>query len=383
MAKSVIDDRRQVAQGRPEEEEESTESENEEGLQHGPATFEDFRRQVLTESEKLSRAAVLADGTPAFLRDRPKVHTACAKLAVEIGKKGLDRVTQLRIQGMLGLLHLYLDGGLSLSWRKTSVVVSKAQGCGHTHARRIREWVGEFLQSGVLPHHRLRQARWTVLNDEDIASEIKMRMVEKAKKGFLKAEDVVDLVEGPEIQRIFSEKGICKRSISKKTATRWLQKLDWRYEGIRNGMYIDGHERDDVVAYRREFVGRWKFYEKRFHQWDNDGRELPRPNGFPVPDGLPFRLVLVTHDESTFYQNDIRKTAWTQKASRPTPQPKGEGQSIMISDFLTSEWGRLRDGDESVHFRSFIFFLLTSLHCLQGGSGYLQSWQEPRRIFRR
>ena len=264
MAKSVIDDRRQVAQGRPEEEEESTESENEEGLQHGPATFEDFRRQVLTESEKLSRAAVLADGAPAFLRDRPKVHTACAKLAVEIGKKGLDRVTQLRIQGMLGLLHLYLDGGLSLSWRKTSVVVSKAQGCGHTHARRIHEWVGEFLQSGVLPHHRLRQARWTVLNDEDIASEIKMRMVEKAKKGFLKAEDVVDLVEGPEMQRIFSEKGICKRSISKKTATRWLQKLDWRYEGIRNGMYIDGHERDDVVAYRCEFVGRWKFYEKCF-----------------------------------------------------------------------------------------------------------------------
>jgi hypothetical protein len=126
-------------------------------------------------------------------------------------------------------------------------------------------------------------------------------------------------------------------------------------------MYIDGHEREDVVAYRHEFVERWKTYDKRFHQWNDGGHELSCPNGFPVPDGLPFRLVLITHDESTFYQNDRRKTAWTQKTSRPTPQPKGDGQSIMVSDFLMSEWGRLRDGDESVHHHSSSLLLLTSV----------------------
>ena len=80
---------------------------------------------------------------------------------------------------------------------------------------------------------------WTVLSDEDIASKIMLQMVEKSKKGFLKAEDLVDLVATPEMQEIFSEKGICKKSISKKTATCWLQKLDWRYKGIKKGMYID------------------------------------------------------------------------------------------------------------------------------------------------
>jgi hypothetical protein len=164
----------------------------------------------------------------------------------------------------------------------------------------------------------------------------------------VKAEDVVDLVASREMQVTFSEKGICKPSISKRTATRWLQKLDWRYQKTRNGMYIDGHEREDVVAYRCAFVERWKTFEKRFHQWDNDGRELPRPNGFPLPDNGPFRLVLITHDESTFYQNDRRKIAWAQTTSRPVPQPKGDGQSIMVSDFLTSEWGRLHDGKEFV-----------------------------------
>ncbi len=87
-----------------------------------------------------------------------------------------------------------------------------------------------FLQTEALPFHRLGQARWTVLRDEDIVSKMKVRMVEKSKKGFIKAEDVTDLVASPEMQVVFSEKGICKPSISTRMANRWLQKLDWRYQ---------------------------------------------------------------------------------------------------------------------------------------------------------
>ena len=114
-------------------------------------------------------------------------------------------------------------------------------------------------------------------------------------------------------------------------------------------MYLDGHECPDVVAYREGFVGRWKQYEKHFHLWDNDGNLLPLPKGFPVPGGW-FHLVLVTHDESTFFQNDLQKTHWTHESNKPTPHQKGDGQSIMVSDFLTSEWGCLCDGEESVQF---------------------------------
>jgi hypothetical protein len=213
----------------------------------GAASFENLWRQVLLEAAELSR--VPSDGTPAFLCDHPKLQAACAELAVRFNNKALDLVTRWRIQGMTSLLNLHLDGGLGLSWRKTSVLVSKAQGHGDTHARRIREWTIQFLQTKSLPLHRLGQARWTVLRDEDIASEIKLRMVEKSKKGFVRAEDLVDLVASPEMQKTFSEKGICKASISKKTATRWLQNLDWRYQSSQNGLYIDGHKREDVVAY--------------------------------------------------------------------------------------------------------------------------------------
>ena len=111
-------------------------------------------------------------------------------------------------------------------------------------------------------------------------------------------------------------------------------------------MYIDGHEREDVVEYRKGFVKCWKEYEKRFVIYDNDGNILSTPTGFPVPQGVHFRLILVTHDESTFYENDRRKTHWINDKMKAVAEKKGEGQSIMTSDFLMSEWGRLKEGDE-------------------------------------
>ena len=176
-----------------------------------PVLFKDLWHQVLMESVKLS---------PALLFDRPRLRTACAMLAAKVGNKDLDLVTRRRIQGMMGLLNLYLNEGLNLSWRKTSVVVSKTQGYGDTHAQWIREWTLQFLQTNMLPFHRLGHGRWTVLHDEDIASKIKLKVLEKSKKGFVKAEDIVNLVASPEMQKTFSEKGLCKTSISNRTAAR-------------------------------------------------------------------------------------------------------------------------------------------------------------------
>jgi len=48
--------------------------------------------------------------------------------------------------------------------------------------------------------------------------------------------------------------GIHKPSISKTIAQRWLAKLKWCYSKKKNGMYIDRHKRDDVVAYQKAFI---------------------------------------------------------------------------------------------------------------------------------
>ncbi|KIJ33502.1 hypothetical protein M422DRAFT_264432 [Sphaerobolus stellatus SS14] len=193
---------------------------------------------------------------------------------------------------------------------------------------------------GKLPLHQYGHSQ-SVLEYEDFSQTIQLHLQERTKDGYIRAEDIVDFLSSPEMQEQFPEK---KVKITVRTAQKWLHKLEWWYGKKHNGMYIDGHEWEDVVTYCAEFLQRMKEYMRCMVTYDNDGNPL-NPQGFQV-EGGQFRIILVTHDESTFYANDQRKTAWTHSSDKAVPQPKGEGQSLMISDFLTSEWGHLVDGDE-------------------------------------
>jgi len=99
-----------------------------------------------------------------------------------------------------------------------------------------------YILYNKLPLHRLGHTWWTALEDEDIAQELKLRITEKVKGGYLKVSNVVDVVKSPEVQAVLRRKGVFKPSISECTARRWLAGLGWRYGKMRNGMYIDGHE---------------------------------------------------------------------------------------------------------------------------------------------
>ncbi len=282
-------------------------------------------------------------------KDHERLGRACASLTAKTKDPRVDVLLRTRLTGMLGVLILYLDPILQYTWREASLVVAKIHGGGEKRACNLRQWILDFVQVGELPSHGYGQAHWTVLEDEDVKQTIQLHLLERAKGGRVTAEDIVEIVSTPELQEKFSRCGITKPTISERTASRWLSKLDWQYGQPQKGMYVDGHEREDVVRYRKAFVERWKEYKKRFHLWDNNGDPLPLPKGFPVPGAHGrFRLILVTHDESTFYQNDLQRSRWAHKSDKPTPQPKGDGQSLMVSDFLTADWGCLCDGEESV-----------------------------------
>jgi hypothetical protein len=147
-----------------------------------------------------------------------------------------------------------------------------------------------------------------VLKDDEVLQEIQGELTEKAKGSFIKAKDICEIVESDKFQILFACLGIHKPCISKATAQRWLAKLKWHYSKKKNGMYIDGHERDNVVAYRQAFVYQWVEYEVQFQIWDANGNPLPR-----LSDSRP--LILVTHDESVFFQNNKRTTCWSHQDS--------------------------------------------------------------------
>jgi len=88
---------------------------------------------------------------------------------------------------MVGLLNIYTDDNLGYSWRKVSELVAKMQGHGTNHTRHIHGWVMGFLNWRDLPLHQLNWKWGTIIDDEDVAEEIKSQMKEKTKEGFLKA----------------------------------------------------------------------------------------------------------------------------------------------------------------------------------------------------
>ena len=300
---------------------------------------------------------VALDNTLAHLRDLAALRAAREELSVIAQDKKIDNILRGRVRAILGLINLFLDEELGYTWRKASLVVAKSQSHSVARARSIRLWALSFLQTRDLPHPKHSGTRSTVLQDEDVSHQIQAELAEKTERGSIKASDLVDVISSPKIQDHLKLVGIDRPFISERTAHRWLGTLGWRYGRQKNGMYIDGHEREDVVQYRTTFVQRFKQYERRFHLWDDNGEELPPPRGFHVPEAAGrFRLVLVTHDESTFFQNDQRKVGWDREGSSKAPKPKGDGQSIMVSDFLTMDWGRLRDDTRCV-FHANLFVL--------------------------
>jgi hypothetical protein len=276
---------------------------------------------------------------------------AKARLAVVVKKpEKLGVVLHARALAMLSTINLFMDEDLKFGWRKASVVAARAQGfTGEKRARNVRTWIHDFIQSGLqkLPIPAYRGNKDSLLVGEDFATNLRLYLLEKRQSCPITACNVANYCLLEEVQQKYSPV-----SITERTGRRWLHRMQWRYGKTPCGMYIDGHERKDVVQYRKDFVERWyTLYEPWMatayvprDKDDEKGEGVYRP-GFPVLQGPRFKLILVTHDESTFYAYDRRTTHWIAPGDKPAPIRKGEGPSLMVSDFLTTEWGRLVDDD--------------------------------------
>jgi len=291
----------------------------------------------LQPTEALAAAAPIRNVQP--WKDMAALKMAQAKLSALVKKSGHGVLFHRRLETMLATLNLVLDRELKLSMRKASDLARRAVRHKKAYALRLRQWIFTFMRDGTLPTHRLGLST-SVLRDEDFAQDIHLHLLELSSKGrFISAADVVAFVSTEEMRARLGG----KTTISEHTARRWLHAMSWRFSKDPKGMYIDGHERADVVAYRSEFLGRWSGYERRMRLFHGDGTVSKEPQLLHTEQ----QLVLYTHDESTFYANDRRKTIWTH-SSAVQPKAKGEGESLMVGDFLSPEFGRLRTEEACV-----------------------------------
>ena len=211
----------------------------------------------------------------------------------------------------------------------------------------VRKHSKEFFENhGKFPETKQgKYKRHCLLNDEDLRLEASMWVRENAyKKGDanLTAQSFCIWVNDhllpshnlpPELPR----------SIALRTATRWLRRLGFRPISHKKGAYVDGHERQDVVANRRDFLRELKELKQSHLPPPPCSDEMAAP---PPPDAESRkRLVLIYHDESIFNASEGQLWMWAAE-DMAVIRPKTKGSGIMVSDFIDQHSGFLRLTDE-------------------------------------
>ena len=78
---------------------------------------------------------------------------------------------------------------------------------------------------------------------------------------------------------------------------------------LRKGVYMDGHERPDMVEYRNNvFLRDMASHQKKMVRWEQQESELVRIDPVLMPGKK--RIIAMFQDESTFHANEYRSTIW-------------------------------------------------------------------------
>ena len=110
---------------------------------------------------------------------------------------------------------------------------------------------------------------------------------------------------------------------------------------MKKDVFVDGHERPDVVEDHERFLKTMKELEPYLVEFEEDGTMKAKsyPSDCEVGGENRRPIIVITHDECTFLSNDGICKAWT-RIGNTFLRPKGRGQGIMVSKFLLPS-GRL------------------------------------------
>ena len=217
--------------------------------------------------------------------------------------------------------------------------------------RTIRQWRTDFLANGeIIQNKQGRYQRQGILwSSEELntkASEYIRANANVKGQPNLTAGAFCFWVNEELLPNACLEPGF-PRKTSVETARQWMHELGFAVLSASKGAYYDGHERDDVVQYRKGFLKR--MIEVGYLHPD----QAPTPDAqraFPSDVPLPScevreKTVIIFHDESTFNANDDQTTQWGVKGEGML-RPKSKGSGIMVSDFIDERNGFLALTDE-------------------------------------
>ena len=249
----------------------------------------------------------------------------------------------------LGLfLYFQLTKVLSMGEVKAAEVAGMMIGKSE---RTIREWRSHFLENGEIPEckqgkYQRSGVLWTNEELNKTAGDYIRGNANVKGKPNLTVGQFCHWVNNDLLPNATLEPGF-PRKTSVETARKWMHELGFEVVTKKKGTFVDGHERDDVVEYRKKFLKRMVslgFLNSSNAPTDDAKKALPTDITSPSPNVID-KTVFLFHDETTFQANEDQPTVWAPKGTKVI-RPKSKGSGIMISDFICEQSGYLALTDD-------------------------------------
>jgi hypothetical protein len=279
-----------------------------------------------------------------------------------------DQVSFKRLVLIQGCLRKYLQdtvNGASMGWGAASLATAHHAGKGLYAAQKLRQWCRAYIADrNDLPFNTYGLWTTSLLQEGELAKEIVEHLQSIGK--FVRAQDVVDYLAQNNVQERYGY----EHNITLRTAQRWMLIMDYRFAKSPRGQYVDGHEREDVVRDRQDgflpamldilpYMCFWKVGDELTESdfppiWPRlmteVARKMVEQQRQEESSGKrkrARRVVVWWHDECTYFANDRCNRLWVHKDAKAIPEPKGEGSSLMVADFISADYGWLRNVDGS------------------------------------
>ena len=279
------------------------------------------------------------------------------------------------LQGLQARRAHAMESALALVVKNGRHLIDASQRAAETHgfamawgSRMLRSWIHHWMKTRELPKSmKGRHVKvFTLLSDPTIAAELRAYLrsnkwaVDPEKLAAFSANKLIPAVADEYLCNITENempRGLKKymeyelfprihlkvgRGVSLSTARRWLRREGFGYISHKKGLYFDGHDRDDVVAYRQNiFIPTFKSYEHRLvrHVVGDVGTELVvQPENY-----VERRLVLEPHDEMISQAHDATAKSWVM-GDEHRLRKKGVGRGLHTSGCISALFGWLNEG---------------------------------------
>jgi len=124
---------------------------------------------------------------------------------------------------------------------------------------------------------------------------------------------------------------------------------------VKKGVYVNGHKREDVVAYKQEvfllIIEELGLYSRQYNKQEDGLWKVIEP---VLPLGVN-RHVFYYHDESCFHSYNYKKTIWLDSLIEQQKMlGKSKGKLIYVSNFIRIK-GRIAIPELGLNTRKIIY----------------------------